>query len=511
MRAKTLRLRYLAAAAALASATLATGSVTFGTSLVSATGPEISGAGSTWVEIAINQWDADEALVGYHVNFNPVGSSTGRQFYIANQVDFAASEIPFQPGQETDALNASGRSHQYVPDVAGGTSLMYNLHQLDGTQVTSLRLDAETAAKIFTDVITSWQDPAIAALNPQLRQPDGSLNIAETTIIPVDRSDGSGTSAQFSLYLASQASDVWNAFAQKNGCPAPCSNWPPETGQAQNGSDGVANFVENNQLGAGSIGYVEAGFAFARAFPIARLKNASGNFAPNEVDQKNGPLDFSTDVSAALKHATLNADLTQNLQGVYTAPETNAYPMSSYSYLVTPTTGFDPAKGAVLGAWLTYVACGGQAEATQLGYSPMPPNLVQDVFDAVHHIPGAPPTPPLDPAHCNNPTLSGQLTFAGGSGGGGGGNGATSRGGRSGSAQASGAAAAAGSAAATGGDEGVTPVPTLDAAEQQMSFVAAEREASRIHAQPSLVLLLAAGAVLLLVFLPALLVSWRAR
>ena len=110
----------------------------------------------------------------------------------------------------------------------------------------------------------------------------------------------------------------------------------------------------------------------------------------------------SENVAVALKHATLNSDLTQNLLAVYAAPEADAYPLASYSYLVTQTTGFDPAKGAVLGKWIIYIACAGQKEAAPLGYSPLPPNLVEAVFSAVKRIPGAPTPPPINPTSCPN-------------------------------------------------------------------------------------------------------------
>ncbi|MBV8196252.1 MAG: substrate-binding domain-containing protein, partial [Candidatus Dormibacteraeota bacterium] len=217
----------------------------------------------------------------------------------------------------------------------------------------------------------------------------------------------SGTSAQLSLYLAAEAPGVWNAFVNTQGCAAPCSQWPVFPGAAaQNGSDGVADFVANDAFGSGAIGYVEAGYAFGRAFPIVRLQNNSGNFAPSDVSSTNGPQVFSEDVATALQHATLNANLTQNLNGVYNAPEANAYPMSSYSYMLVPTTGFPPSKGFVLGTWILYIACGGQQEATPLGYSPLPPNPVQDVFHVEREMPGAPAPPPLDNVHCPNPTIT---------------------------------------------------------------------------------------------------------
>lgn len=476
---------------------------------VSANGPTITGAGSTWVQIALDQWRADIAQQGYSINFQGVGSSAGREFYILNQVDFAASEIPFQPDELTNLRNEH-KSFQYTPDVAGGTSLMYNLHSPSGQRITSLRLDATTAARIFTGGLTSWQDPAIQALNP-------GLQIAETHVIPVVRSDGSGTSAQFSLYLANQAPAVWNAFVAAQGCPAPCSLWPPFNGsQQQNGSDGVANFVSNDAVGTGSIGYVESGYALGRGFPVASLKNHTGNFTQPT----------SNNVATALKHAVLNADLTQNLVGVYNATDPTAYPMSSYSYLITQTTGFDPAKGFVLGTWMIYIACGGQREAAPLGYSPLPKNLVADVFATERRIPGAPAPPPLDYQHCPNPTLASSSSSSGsgghGSGGGGGSSGSGgSHGGKGGTGTTTGTTkpggstgtgtsgnSGAGTGSATGSASPTANVATLGASQREASFLKAEQAALNAQPPPATPLLLAGIGILLIVSVPAIL-GWR--
>src|SRR5215472_7551520 len=95
-------------------------------------GPTVNGAGSTWVQIALDQWRADIAQQGYNIDYQGVGSSQGRVFFAQNQVDFAASEIPYQPSDPHPS-----RAFSYLPDVAGGTSLMYNLHNQDGSQVTN--------------------------------------------------------------------------------------------------------------------------------------------------------------------------------------------------------------------------------------------------------------------------------------------------------------------------------------------------------------------------------------
>ena len=463
---------------------------------VAASGPTLNGAGSTWVQIALDQWRADIAQQGYSINYSGIGSSAGRQAFIQNTVDFAASEIPFQPGE------SPSRAFEYLPDVAGGTALMYNLHAPDGSRITSLKLDAHAAARIFTGGLTSWQDSEVQSLNP-------GLTIQEPNVNAVVRSDGSGTSAQFSLYLASQAPSVWNPFAQANGCPAPCSLWPPIFPAAQNGSDGVASFIADSTKGPGGIGYVEAGYAQGYSFPVAALHNASGNYT----------LPTAGNVATALQHAGFNADNSQNLSGVYVAPEANAYPMSSYSYLIAPTSGFDPAKGAVLGRWLIYIACGGQREAAPLGYSPLPPVLVKNVFDAVHRIPGAPATPAIDNADCPNPTVTNppgtapptSNVFAGPSGSAAS-HGSAGSGVLGPSASAGAGATATAGATAAAGLGGVTPgatdVATLGQEQRNASFVLAQQTA--LHAQlGSSWPFLASGIVLLIVVFVPVFISWR--
>jgi phosphate transport system substrate-binding protein len=355
-----------------------------------ASGPTITGAGSTWVSIALDQWRADAARLGLSINYQAVGSTAGRQFYIMNQVDFAASEIPFLPSEVTQ-LRGEHKSYQYLPDVAGGTAIMYNVRDTGGHQVKTLQLSASTIAGIFTGKITNWDDPAIRHDNPGLHLPNEKLT-------PVIRSDGSGTSAKLADYLDHEAHSTWAPFASQYKVTMPLQFWPNFPGSvAVRLSDGVANFVSNASTGQGSIGYVEAGYVYEHSFTPAYIRNRSGHYAaPSAVN-----------VETALKHVTLNRDLTQNLMGAYNAPEANAYPLASYSYLITQTTGFGPAKGAVLGKWIIYIACAGQREAVPLGYAPLTPNLVKDVFSAVRRIPGAPKPPPLTASACPNPTITG--------------------------------------------------------------------------------------------------------
>ena len=363
-----------------------------------AAGPTVTGAGSTWSQVALDQWRSDVALQGLSINYSGVGSTAGRAFFIAGNVDFAVSEIPFLP-DEASTLRNQHVDYAYLPIVAGGTSMMYNLRGPQG-QIRNLQLSARTAAEIFTGQITTWDDAAIKKDNPGVALPN-------LPIVPVTRSDGSGTSAQFSAYFLSQVPDVWRKFCNTAVPPiTPCGStsfWPQfGISVQQRGSDGIANYVANPSLGNGSIGYAETAYAKSRNLPVVSVLNRAGNYTQPTA----------ANVAIALTHATLNADRTQNLGQVYVAPEAAAYPISSYSYMIVHTRGFDPAKGEVLGRFIEYFACAGQQSAETLGYSPMPKNLVAAAFDAVKEIPGAPPPPALNGTACPNPQIKGTFDTA---------------------------------------------------------------------------------------------------
>jgi hypothetical protein len=158
-------------------------------------------------------------------------------------------------------------------------------------------------------------------------------------------------------------------------------------------------FVANTSTGGGSITYVETAYALQRGFPVAAIKNASANFT----------LPTPANVATALTKATLNKDRTQNLTGVYTNKSKSTYPLSSYSYMIIPTTGLNADKAKVIGQFALYFACEGQQKAAVLGYSPLPKNLIQAVFDGISGLQGADAPPELNAKNCANPSLSGDL------------------------------------------------------------------------------------------------------
>ncbi len=397
------RWRARAAAAVAVSAVLGLTVVSTGAPASGDSYVPVSGAGSTWSANAVDQWIADVQQYGMQINYAPTGSSDGRQEFLQGTVDFAASDIPFQSHPEDGSqpeVPAAG-SYAYMPVTAGGTVFMYNL-VINGQRVTDLRLSGENIAKIFTGQITNWNDPAIAADNPQLTLPD-------RTIVPVVRSDGSGSTAQFSMWMISQYPSIWNAFCQQSGRAPACgqtSYYPTINGMiAQSGDLGVAGYVSQNYA-QGSIGYVEYSYALNAKFPVAKMLNAAGYYTEPTPDNVAVSL-----LQAQVDTADVNDPskyLTQQLGNVYTDTDPRTYPLSSYSYMILPTTvqgQFTTAKGKTLAAFSYDAMCQGQQESASLGYSPMPYNLVQASFDQIRKIPGA-VVENIDIQSCNNPTFS---------------------------------------------------------------------------------------------------------
>jgi phosphate ABC transporter phosphate-binding protein len=361
----------------------------------------ISGAGSTWSQNALDQWIVNVAQYGIKVNYAGTGSSDGRNQFRNDTVDFGVSEIPYGLTDGGVIDTPPTRGYAYMPIVAGGTSFMYNL-KIGGRPVTNLRLSGETIAKIFTGNIKLWNDPAIKADNPGLALP-------ARRVVPVVRSDGSGTTAQFSTYLSKKFPDLWNGYCSKAGRSSPCgvtSNFPLAPGLgfvAQSGSLGVAGYTAQDQS-EGAITYVEYSYALNSGFPVAKMLNTAGYYVEPTAPS----------VAVALLAAKINTDasspayLTQILDGVYANPDPRTYPLSSYSYMIIPTKvegTFSAAKGTTLGAFAYYFLCEGQQQAPVLGYSPLPINLVQAGLSQVRRIPGV-VAQSIDIAKCNNPTFS---------------------------------------------------------------------------------------------------------
>ena len=364
---------------------------------------QIEGTGSTWSELIVQQWISDVDANGMKVVYTGGGSSKGRKDFSQDSTDFAISEIPYQGIDENgNADTSNGREYAYLPIVAGGTAFTYQI-KVGNELVRNLRLSGETIAKIFTNQITNWNDRAITKDNNGRKLPS-------IPITPVVRSDGSGTTAQFTTWMDDQYPSIWRPYYGKSGLT---SYYPKKNGTrmiSQAGSDQVMNTIKGF-AGNGSIGYVEYSYPINADYPVAKVLNKAGYFVE--------PTQYNTAV--ALTKAKINQDkssklyLTQILDDVYANPDPRAYPISSYSYLIIPTGAGDrrmtTAKRQTLADFLYYSLCAGQSKAGPYGYSPLPLNLVQAGFDQIAKLKKADPDVDLterDVKSCNNPTFDGE-------------------------------------------------------------------------------------------------------
>jgi phosphate transport system substrate-binding protein len=226
-------------------------------------------------------------------------------------------------------------------------------------------------------------------------------------VVPVVRSEGSGSTAQFTLWMIKQHGGLWNDYCQRSGRAPACgetSFYPTIPGMiAQSGDLGVTGYVTQG-FAEGAIGYVNYSYAIGSAFPVAKVLNAAGYYT--EPTPQN--------VAVSLLKADINRDpnsdayLTQILDGVYADSDPRNYPLSSYSYFILPTKvqgQFNEAKGRTLSAFTYYAMCQGQQQSASIGYSPMPINLVTASFDQIKKIPGA-EVQSINVDSCDNPTFS---------------------------------------------------------------------------------------------------------
>ncbi|UQX88405.1 substrate-binding domain-containing protein [Jatrophihabitans telluris] len=358
----------------------------------------ITGTGSSWAANAVNQWVADVKVAGLRVVYTAPGSAQGRKDFAAANTDFGITDIGYQGSDpKTGADDTSKRPYAYLPVVGGGTAFPYQV-LVGGKRVTNLRLSGETLAKIFTNQITNWSDSQITADNNGRKLPSKQ-------IIPVVHSEGAGSTAQFTRYLAKQFPSLWAPF---NGASGLTEYFPRAGAQvAQSGSDGVMNFI-SSKSGDGTIGYDEYSYPLAAGFPVAKIKNQAGFYTlPTQYND-----------AVALTQAKINMDqnspdyLLQNLDSVYVYGDPRTYPLSSYSYALIPTAASDgrmtTAKRQTLADFLFYSVCGGQSEMGPIGYSSLPLNLVSASFGQIQKLKSADPKVDIakqSAKNCKNPTF----------------------------------------------------------------------------------------------------------
>lgn len=367
----------------------------------------VNGSGSSYVALAMEEWTTTAKVRGIKVNYNGnLGSPAGVGQYRQKQVDFAGTEAEVKSLTGGDA--SMTRGYQYVPDVAGAVAVMYNLKDAAGRRVNWLHLDQRTISRIFTGDITHWSDPAITATNGGKRLPNEPIKV-------VYRTGQSGTTALFYDFVREAARDVYERWRRRLNLAdhrivelpaAPRPFAPNIIGKTT--SDAMAAYVGSNN-GLWSIGYDEFGYAKKHDVQVAHVKNGAGKWWQP----------YAEHIAEALKDATLRPDLSQELSGVYRSRRPKAYPISAYSYMMVQCGASgdratcrgrygDKGVETSLANFMRLVACDGQVKMSRIGYSPLPPNLSQEIAKAVGRMTGRTPER-LTRSNCANPTFYGSL------------------------------------------------------------------------------------------------------
>jgi len=308
----------------------------------------LNGSGATFpknfYEDAIASFKADAS--GVTVNYNAVGSGQGKKDLAAGTTDWAGSDSLVK---DDEKANFKG-PFLYFPTVAAPITVSYNL-----SGVKELKLSPETLAKIFMGTITTWNDAAIAADNSGVTLPNTAITVAV-------RSDGSGTTSNFSKYLAAAAPSIFTVTAGDSVA------WPKA--QAGKGNAGVAQIVKDT---AGAIGYVDLSDAKATGLSTALIKNKDGKYVAPTLEG----------TTAALAGATIKDDLTYN---PLNAAGAEAYPITAPTFVIVYTT--PSANAAAIKGWLTYLLTEAQDLAKDVDFAPLPAALRDKALAQITQIQG---------------------------------------------------------------------------------------------------------------------------
>ena len=311
----------------------------------------LTGAGATFPYPIYSKWFSE-----YHklhsdveVNYQSIGSGGGIRQVTAGTVDFGASDMPMTDKQlqeaKTKILN--------LPTVLGAVVPAYNVPGVSG----ELKFTPEALSGIFLGKISKWNDKAIASVNP-------GINLPDRDIIVVHRSDGSGTSFIWTDYL-SKVSPEW-----KSQVGAGTSvNWP--IGMGGKGNEGVSGMVRQLQ---GSIGYVELIYALQNNIPFGSVRNSSGAFIKASLESV---------TAAAASAPKMPPDFRVSITN---SPGKDAYPISSFTWLLIPQQSKNAANGKILADFLNWMVSDGQKLTSALSYAPLPENVAAKEKEAIKQV-----------------------------------------------------------------------------------------------------------------------------
>ena len=314
----------------------------------------LNGQGSSFQDTFQQQVTSDfgtavsEAGGSATVTYTKSGSSDGKKALADQTADFAGSDSPIK---DEEMASFGGRDILYFPIVGGPITVAFNLEGID-----ELNLSPDTVAGIFQGEITSWDDDAIAADNEGVELPS-------TAITVVHRSDGSGTTKNFTKWLTKAAPDTWTLDSGEE------VEWPSTTTGAEK-STGVTAVIKDTD---GAVGYVDLADAAKESLTVAAIGNADGEFVAPTPDS----------ASAALGAAEIADDLTYD---PLNASAAGAYPITSPTWVLVDEVQSDEGKAAVLKAYLNYMLTTGQGQAKALLYAPLPEDLAAKAVAQIDEI-----------------------------------------------------------------------------------------------------------------------------
>jgi phosphate transport system substrate-binding protein len=311
----------------------------------------LNGAGATFPNPIYQKWFSEYHKLHPEVQFNyqSIGSGGGIRQVLAGTVDFGASDGPMSDEQ----LAQSKVKILHVPTVLGAVVPAYNVPGVNG----EIKFTPQALAGIFLGKITTWNDPAITSVNP-------GTNFPNSPIVVLHRSDGSGTTFIFTDYLSKVSSD-WQSSVGKGTSV----KWP--VGLGGKGNEGVAGMIRQMQ---GAIGYIELIYAVQNKIPYGVVKNSAGDFVK---------ADLNSVTAAAASVKSMPADFRVSITN---PPGKDAYPISSFTWLLIPAQSKDPAKGKILSDFLGWMVDSGQKMVADLTYAPLPPSVAAKVKEEIKQV-----------------------------------------------------------------------------------------------------------------------------
>ncbi|MBO9833424.1 phosphate ABC transporter substrate-binding protein PstS [Xanthomonas phaseoli] len=325
------------------SADAAKGAPTAGATASDSKGSEISGAGASFIYPLVSKWSADyNAATGNKVNYQSIGSGGGIAQIKAGTVDFGSTDKPL----DSTELQQAGLGQ--FPSAIGGVVPVVNL---EGIAPGKLRLTGALLGDIFLGKVTMWNDAAIVAANPGVTLPATKINL-------VHRSDGSGTTFNFSNYL-SKVSPEWKSKVGEGTSV----QWPGGVGGK--GNEGVASYVQQIK---GSIGYVELAYALQNKMPYTSLQNAAGQWVEPNAES-----------FAAAAASTDWANARDFNLVITNAPGEKAWPITATNFMLMHKQPKDAKRSKATLDFFKWALESGQAQASELHYVPLPPELVKQI------------------------------------------------------------------------------------------------------------------------------------